>query len=143
MPVIKWNPWNISSIWEDDLELPTVPALSRLMGQGLNLYETNDSVVSELALPGIPEDKIDVSVEDRTVRVTASVQEKQEEKGQRRYFMTSMASSYNYSFKLPETVAEGEEPQAELENGILTLTFKKVQKAPPKKVKVIAKAKAK
>lgn len=140
MALIRWNPWNISSLFEDDLELPSLPGLSRL-GQGLNIYETEDSIVAQAALPGIPEDKVDVSVDDGVVRISASGEEKQEEKGQRRYFMSSMTSSYNYSFRLPQGVVEDKEPEAEMDNGVLTLTFNKVKKAPPKKVKVVKKAK--
>ena len=141
MAIIRWNPWNIQSMLEDDWDLPTIPGLSRLAGQGLNLYETEDSIVAQAALPGITEDKVDVSVDEGVVRVSASTEERKEETQKRRYFMTSMAQSYNYSFRLPQGMLSEEEPQAELENGILTLTFKKVQKAEPKKIKVAAKPK--
>ena len=57
--------------------------------------------------------------------------------------MTSMASSYNYSFRLPQGVVSDEEPKAELEDGVLKLTFKKVQKAEPKKIRVASKSGAK
>ncbi len=141
MAIIRWNPWNISSLLEDDWDLPTVPGLSRL-GQGLNIYETEDAIVAQAALPGITEDKVDISIDDGVVRIAASSEEKQEEKGKRRYFMTSMASTYNYSFRLPGGMVEDKEPEAEMENGVLTLIFPKVKKTPPKKVKVVAKRKA-
>jgi HSP20 family protein len=141
MAIIRWNPWNLQSMLEDDWDLPTLPGLSRLAGQGLNLYETEDAIVAEVALPGITEDKIDVSIDEGVVRVTAALEQGQEEKDKRRYFMTSMASSYNYSFRLPQGVVSEEEPHAELDNGVLHLTFKKVQKAEPKKIKVAKKVK--
>lgn len=126
MAIIRWNPWNLPSL-EDEWDIPALPGLSRLIGQGLNIYETEYVVVAEAALPGIPEDKIDISVDEGIVRVTASSEEKKEEKGKRRYFMSSMASSFNYSFRLPQGVAE-KEPKAELDSGVLTLTFLKVKK---------------
>lgn len=143
MAIIRWNPWNLQSMLEDDWDLPTLPGLSRLAGQGLNIYETEDSIVAEAAVPGVPEDKIDISIDDHIVRITASTQEEKEDKNKRRYFMTSMAQSYNYSFRLPQGVISDEEPEADLEHGVLRLTFKKVQKAEPKKIKVSAKAKGK
>ncbi len=141
MAIIRWNPWNLQSILDDDWDLPTFPGLSRLAGQGLNIYETEDAIVTEAAVPGIAEDKIDVSLDKNVVRITASMEERKEEKEKRRYFMTSMSQSYNYSFRLPEGVVSDEEPAAELENGVLKLTFKKVQKAEPKKIKVAKKGK--
>lgn len=142
MALIRWNPWSINRFFEDDWDLPTIPGISRIAGQGLNLYETEDAIVAEAAVPGISEDKIDVSVDEGIVRISATSEEKTEEKGKRRYFMTSMAQSYNYSFRLPQNVVSEEEPKAELDNGVLKLSFMKVKKAPPKKVKVTAKPKS-
>lgn len=138
MAIIRWNPWNLSSLLEDDWDLPTLPGLSKL-GQGLNIYETEDSIIAEAAVPGLSEDQIDVTVEDGVVRVTGQAADQKEEKTNRRYFMTSMATSFNYSFRLPESLIEDKEPKAEVHKGILTLIFKKAQKVAPKKVKVFAK----
>lgn len=141
MAIIRWNPWNFERMFEDDWELPTIPGVSRLMGQGLNLYETQDAIIAEAAMPGIPEDKVDVTFEDGVVRVSASSESKQEEKDKRRYFMSSMSSSYNYSFRLPQGVVKDEEPKAELEDGVLRLIFRKEEKKEPRKIKVTKKAK--
>lgn len=140
MALIRWNPWSLQSLFDDDFDLHTIPGITRL-GQGLNLYETSEAFVAEAALPGIPEDKIDISIDDGVVRVTASSEEKQEETGSKRYFMTSMAKTFNYSFRLPEGLVDDQEPTAEIDNGVLTLKFQKAQKAEPKKVKVISKNK--
>ncbi len=142
MALIRWNPWNLSSLFEEDWDVPTVPGLSRLAGQGLNIYEINDSLVAEIALPGISEEKVDISVDGDVVRISASDEQKQEEKDKRKYFMSSIASSYNYSFRLPEGIAREEEPQAVLHNGVLTLSFSKVQPVAPKKIKVVARGKS-
>lgn len=138
MAIIRWSPWSISNFLEDDWEIPTFPGLNRL-GQGLNLYETGNTVVAEAALPGIPEESIEVTVDNRIVRITGQMTEKKEEK--RRNFMSTMSSSYNYSFRLPEEVQVDKDPKVELDNGILTLSFPKVTKEPPKKLKVIKKLK--
>jgi HSP20 family protein len=138
MALIRWNPWSLSSLLEEDLDLPTMPGLSRL-GQGLNIYETEDSLIAEVALPGIQEDQIDVTIDDGVVRITASTTQKEEDKQNRRYFMNSISSSYNYSFRLPEGLVTSLEPKAELESGVLTLAFAKVEKKAPTKVKVLAK----
>lgn len=143
MAIIRWNPWNIDRFFEDDFDMPTIPGISRLMGQGLNLYETKDEIVAEAALPGIKENDIDITFENGIVRVSAASEEKQEEKEKRRYFMSSMTSSYNYSFRIPEGAVKDEEPIAELENGVLRLIFKKVEKKEPKKIKVASKSKGK
>ncbi len=141
MALIRWNPWSLDRMFDDDFEMPTFPGLSRLAGQGLNIYETEDSVVAEAALPGIPEDKIDVSVDKGVVRISGSTSQNEEDKTGRRYFMSSMSESFNYAFRLPEGLLESGEPEAEVDNGVLRLIFKKAEKVPPKKISVRKKAK--
>lgn len=136
MAIIRWNPWNLRQVFEEDWDIPTLPGISRLAGHGLNLYETNDAVVAEAAMPGIPEDKIDVTIDDNVVRIAGSYEEKAEDKGKRRYFMSGMAASYNYAFRLPEGVVSAKEPVVELDEGVLRLRFEKAEKTPPKKIKV-------
>jgi HSP20 family protein len=140
MAIIRWNPWNLQSMLEDDWDLPTLPGLSRLAGQGLNIYETEDTIVAEAAVPGLKEDQIDISVDNNVVRIAGRMEEKTEDKEKKRYFMTSMTQSFNYTFRLPEGVVSDEEPSAELEHGVIKLTFKKVQKVAPKKIKVATKS---
>lgn len=139
MAIIRWNPWNIDRFFDEDWELPTIPGLSRLAGQGLNLYETDDAIIAEAAMPGIPEDKIDVTIDEGVVRVVGSNVQKDEEKGKKRSFMSTLSQSYNYAFRLPQGVVAQSEPECELSDGVLTLKFAKVQKAPPKKIKVTKK----
>lgn len=137
MAVIRWNPWNISSMLDEGLEFPTIPGISKL-SSGLNLYETEDSVVAEAAIPGLSEDQIDVTINDGVVRITGMAEDVKEDKTKRRYFMSSIATSFNYSFRLPEGVVEDEEPAAELHKGVLSLKFMKIPKKPAKKVKVVS-----
>lgn len=138
MTLIRWNPWNLQQMLEDDFDMPTVPGLSRILGQGMNIYETDTAVVAEIALPGMTEDKIDVSIDDKVVRISASSDQTQEDKTGRKYFMSSMAQSYNYSFRLPEGISDDSEPEAVLQHGVLKLTFKKTEPVAPKKIKVIS-----
>ncbi len=133
MAIVKWNPWNLSSMLDDDWDMQTLPTR---VGQGLNVYETEDSIVAEAAMPGISEKDIEVSVDDGVVHVTGSSSLTKENKDGRRYFMSSMASTFNYSFRLPEGVASDKEPKAEVEHGVLYLTFPKAAKTEPKKIKV-------
>ena len=139
MALVRWNPWNLSSILEDDFDFPTIPGVSKMFGQGLNIYETEQEIVAEVALPGVAEDNIDVSIDRGVVRISAAVDRSEEDKSGRKYFMSSMSSSYNYSFRLPEGSVADTEPEAVLEHGVLKLHFQKPEKVAPKKIKVSAK----
>lgn len=127
-------------MFDDDFEFPTLPGISKFMSQGLNLYETEDSLVAEASVPGLTEDKINVTFDDGIIRITGALEEKEEEKNKKRFYMSSMATSYNYSFRIPEGIVKDEEPKAELEHGVLRLSFQKVEKKEPKKIAVSRKA---
>src|SRR5574338_397348 len=99
MAIIRWNPWSLDDLTAGDWDVPTIPGLSRLAGQGLNLYETDNAIIAEAALPGVPEDKIDITYNDGIVRVVGSMEEKSGDG--RRNYMSTLSSSYNYSFRLP------------------------------------------
>lgn len=141
MAIIRWNPWNLERMFDEDFEFPTIPGISKFMSQGLNLYETDDALIAEAAVPGLTEDKIDITFDDGIVRINGSAEQTEEEKSKKRYFMSSMASTYTYSFRIPEGIVKDEEPNAELEHGILRLVFKKAEKKEPRKIKVSAKSK--
>ncbi|HEX8924085.1 MAG TPA: Hsp20/alpha crystallin family protein [Patescibacteria group bacterium] len=140
MPSIRWNPWSMDRFLDEDWDLPTIPLLSRLSGQGLNIYETETEVVAELALPGIPEDRIDITVDNGIVRISANSQESADDKNKRRYYMAQMNSTYNYAFRLPEGVDPDKEPICELNYGVLSMHFSKIHKTEPKKLKISKKS---
>lgn len=143
MAVIRWNPWSIANVFDEEgWDIPTIPGLSRL-GQGLNLYETTDKVVAEVALPGVTPDKIDITVEDGLVRITGQQEQRKEKQESSRYFMNSLSSSYNYAFRLPKDVDPNVEPNASFDNGMVRLEFPKVQKAEPKRISIKTKNKEK
>jgi HSP20 family molecular chaperone IbpA len=142
MAIIRWNPWSMDRFFEEDWDLPTIPGLSRLVGQGLNIYEGDNDVVVEAALPGVSEDKIDVTIEDNGIaRITGSYEETKEDKSKRKYYMSSMAQSYNYSFRLPKVINTEQDPVCEFNNGVLKMVFPKTEKKAPKKIKVQTKPK--
>jgi len=134
MSISRWNPTSISSFFDDEFDFPAFTS-SRNISTGLNMYETDSEVVAEMAMPGVSEDKVDISMDGRMVNVSSHIEEKKEEKDKKRYFVSSMSSRFNYSFRLPENVS-GEEPEATLTDGILTLTFAKRVNDAPKKIKV-------
>ncbi len=141
MANIRWNPWSLSNVFDEEgWDIPTIPGLSRL-SQGLNLYETSDAVIAEVALPGVSSDKIDVTVEDGLVRVTGEQEQKKEKRENARYFMNSLSASYNYAFRLPKDVNPNAEPIASFDNGLVRLEFPKVQKAEPKRITIKTKEK--
>lgn len=136
MPIINWKPWSLSRMLEDDLDIPTLPLLSKMAAQGINLFETEKEFVAEAILPGIPEENVEITTNNGVVRVFAHKEENEEEKNKKRYFMSAINTSYNYSFKIPEGIDNNVEPTCEIENGVLKMRFQKLEQVPPKKLKI-------
>lgn len=137
MQIIRINPFRFL---EEDFDFFPMRTKG---GEALNIYETNESVIVEAALPGVPEDRIDVTINDGIVRISGSYEESQEDRGKKRYFVSSLSGSFNYSFRLPLIVQAKKEPEVEFENGILKMIFPKEVKEPPKKIKISSKSRGK
>ena len=76
-------------------------------------------------LPGVEEGDIHLSVEDGVVLLKGEKRTEREEKGETWYFSERQYGSFSRSFRLPPD-AHGEEEDAQLKDGVLTITIPKV-----------------
>ncbi len=100
---------------------------------GLSLSEDDKSVYAEAAMPGVDSKDVDVTFEKGIVKIVAST--KKEEKQGRKFWKRSQ-SEFSYQFSVPADVDMTAEPEAQVKNGVLHLTFSKSPKALPKKIAV-------
>ena len=133
MAIIRWNPWRSTYFLDDDWDI--IPGVDMLpgSGQGLNIFETKNEVVAKVAMPGVPAEKIDITVREGVVHIHGSVEETQIDKSAKRSFMSSMDKIYNYAFRIPWDMVETTEPDLDMEDGVLVMTFPKVKGAKTKK----------
>ena len=139
MSLVKWSPmtprWfsNWPDFFEDDWSMDS--------HQGLSVYETDNNVVVEANVAGVPEDKIEVSVEGGTVTIKAECEETEEKKKRKKVvYRQAQQARYVYTASVPCPV-KADEAEAEVENGVLTLKLPKKAEAKPKKITVKAKGK--
>lgn len=139
MKLIKWNN-PVSSYWPsffDDEDFFSWPTISE--DKGLNIYETDQNLVVEASIPGIPEDKVDVTVEGNVLNIVAKHQETEEDqKKKKTVYKSTRSSSFNYSTSLPRLV-DGNKAVAEISNGVVTVTIPKSEAEKPKKISVVKK----
>ena len=108
-------------------------------GQGLSLYETDESVVVEANVAGVPEDMIEISIEGGTVTIKAHYEESEESKKAKTVvYRQSSEASYAYSVSLPTPVDQSK-ADASVEHGILKIILPKKEEAKPKKIEIKAK----
>jgi HSP20 family protein len=102
----------------EDMSVPATQSLS------VDLADHEDSFEVTADLPGYDREDIDLSVADRTLRISAERDESTEE-GEGNYLRRERRRrSVSRSLSLPEEVAE-EEASAAYTNGVLTVTLPK------------------
>ncbi len=121
MAIIKWKPWmpiNPEDIWPEfnwatDL-LPNV---------GIDVYETDDAVVVEAPIPGVPEEDVNVSIEGNVLTIEASSEETEEEKDAKKaVYRETRQKAFHYTVNLPRGV-DAENADATVENGVLKVSI--------------------
>ena len=118
------------SFWDDE----DFSMLTPNFANNLDLYETDTEVVVKANVAGVPESDIDVTFEKGMLWIQAQREEKEEDK-KNKYFSKS---SWNYSYKvsIPGMLDHSREPEVDLQDGVLTVTFHKSAMSEPKKLTV-------
>jgi HSP20 family protein len=104
------------------------------MSMPASLYETPDTYIVQVFLPGLNPDAIDVQTKGSVLYIKGDHQPPQFE-GATQIWSGIPYGHFEQSFTLPAAVA-GEEAQASYEWGVLTLTLPKVAHARTQSIKV-------
>lgn len=130
------RPWFRFPRWlDEDVEFPWEET-----GRGLNVYETDNDVIVEANVPGVPTDKIQVNVEGDTITIRGEVEEKEEEEKKKHYYKKMERSAYYYTTTAPRAI-KADKAVAEVEDGAVKVTIPKAEVAKPKTIAVKAKKK--
>ena len=100
-----------------------------------DLYETDEALILEMAVPGMTPEDLEVSLEGNKLTIRGQVKPVADERV-RRYYLQEMAhGSFVRTFTLPvEVDASG--VKAEFRNGILRLTLPKVAEARARRIPI-------
>ena len=97
--------------------------------------ETNDSFVLRADIPGVEEKDLDIAVHNGVLTVSGSRQAEERKEGESYALYERQYGSFSRSFALPD-MADGERVEAQLTNGVLTLTVAKKAEAKPRKIEI-------
>lgn len=132
MAIIRWDPMSSllrwPSIWEDEDWDVASP-----QGGNLDVYETKDEVVVQANVAGVDPDKVEITFEKGVLTLTA--REEVEEKEDKKYYKKA-TRSYAYRVAVPGNIDLSAEPEAKVNHGIVTVSFKKAEEAKPKKIAI-------
>ena len=139
MALVRWEPFR---------ELASLSEMSRLMGgllEGqasrtpqswvppLDVWETEREVVYAFDLPGIPEEKISLEVQDDTLTVTAERERVTQEANDRFVRFERRYGTFTRAVGLPQGVDE-DKIHAAYEHGVLVVHVPKPEEQQPKRI---------
>ena len=101
----------------------------------VDIYEDVHKLVLRLEVPGIPQEDLQINLENQTLTVKGERKFVQDEKEENFHRIERRFGSFVRSFTLPATI-EADSVQANVENGILSVTLQKKEAAKPKQVKI-------
>ena len=139
--LVRWDPFREAAAVHNEL--------SRLMnglfeGDGratqtwvptLDAWETDDALVYAFDLPGVPQDKISVEVEDGTLTVSAERERGTEISRERYHRFERRFGSFARTVGLPQGVTE-DAIKASYREGVLEIQVPKPEQVKPRKIEV-------
>lgn len=110
-------------------------------GEGMpliDLLQTDNDVVVRAAMPGVDAEDLDIQVTGDTLTIRGEIKEEVVEENTKYHMREQRYQSFSRSLMLPVTV-QADKANAEMKNGVLTLTLPKAEESKPKSITVKAK----
>ena len=107
----------------------------------LDVWETESEIVYAFDLPGIPEEKISVELEDGALAVSAERERTHEVSDDRFYRFERRHGAFQRTIGLPEGVTEGD-IAADYHDGVLEVHVKKPEQPKPRRIQISTGSKA-
>jgi HSP20 family protein len=103
-----------------------------LVSPNVNIIETKEGYILEAEMPGVAKEGLEVSVEENVLTILGR---RQPDPSAKILYRESSPVDYRRVFELDPAIDTGK-INAQIEQGILTLTFPKTEKAKPRRITV-------
>ncbi len=127
----------MNAVAEQDEKLAqaqTVEATRDYVTPGVNILETADAYVLQAEMPGVNKNGLSINVEDRRLTLVGHRQAPSPAEATPLY-RESRGADYRRAFELDPAI-EADRITASLDQGILTVTLPKAEKAKPRQIAV-------
>jgi HSP20 family protein len=145
MALVRWEPFRELAALQNEMGhwMNQLGGLATTRGNGhsttwlpvVDIWETDKELVLSFDLPGIPEDKIAVELEDDVLTVTGERERSEEQSGDRFYRYERRYGQFSRSVTLPTGVKESD-IKANYKDGVLEIRVPKPEEQKPKRIKI-------
>ncbi len=137
-PSRLWDPFEMMREmmrWDPFRELGATGARGGVFVPAFDVKETKDGYTFKADLPGINEKDLDISLTGNRLTVSGKREEEKKEEEERFFAYERSYGSFSRTFTLPDGV-DPESVQAELKDGVLTLSIAKKPEVKARKIEL-------
>jgi HSP20 family protein len=144
MAVVRWEPFRELAALQNEMGrwMSQMAGGTQEPGNGsstwlpaVDVWETENELVLSFDLPGIPEDKISVELDDNVLTVSGERERTQAQSGDRFYRYERRFGTFSRSVTLPQGVNE-EQIRAEYRDGVLEVRVPKPEEQKPRRIQI-------
>jgi HSP20 family protein len=144
MSMERWDPlrevWTLRDAMERLFQENFIRVGGTLAAAGLSflpldIADTGNQYIVRASLPGVRPEDVDITVHNNVLTISGETKSEEEQPGQSWIVRERRAARFQRSVSLPAAV-DADRAEARSENGILTLTLPKVERAAPRQIKV-------
>ncbi|HEX8990701.1 MAG TPA: Hsp20/alpha crystallin family protein [Anaerolineales bacterium] len=145
--LIRWEPMREMATLRDAMDRLFDDAFTRswglsdgghgMGGPAVDLYQTDDDVVVQAAVPGMKPEDVQISVTGDTLSIKGETKQESNTKEKAYHIREQRWGSFERTLTLP-TAVKSDKATAEFENGVLTVTLPKADVVKPKVITVKA-----
>jgi HSP20 family protein len=145
--LVRWEPFRELATFQNEMSrfmnglLEGNGRTSQAWVPTLDAWETDEEIVYAFDLPGIPEEKISVELEDSTLTVSAERERTEDTSKEAFYRYERRFGTFTRAVGVPQGTTEAD-VRASYENGVLELHVRKPEQPKPRKIQIGAGGKA-
>jgi HSP20 family protein len=137
----RWDPFTEIARLQDQISRQFVPAERRGAGfvPPVDIHEDKNAIYVVTELPGVKAEEVQLHVENNILTLTGErkFERSEGDKGEGYHRIERSYGTFTRSFALPNSVA-GDQVQAEMSDGVLTVKIPKKGEVQPRKIEVRA-----
>lgn len=142
--LVRWDPFREVAALHNEMnrmlglargENGAALAGDRTWAPALDVWETDSEVVYAFDLPGVPEDRISVEVEDDVLTVQATRERSEEVSDEKLHRVERRFGSFTRTIGLPQGVDESG-VKAKYEHGVLEVHVPKPEQPKPRRIQI-------